>query len=181
MYKAKLYSRMRFANSECPSLNDEVYDLDTTPECVMHGAVLRQHQWKDEMIVSTKASCLAGNNNPDYQLQVQNLLRYTLVGNKHRVTTIHDSLRDDLIGWYHMHLGHPANQHKAMQGVFYWPHIETTIAEFVRQCITCKQAKLHGGKQEYGMLPLRTIQTVNPFILPTLILSYHTKAAATRG
>lgn len=41
--------------------------------------------------------------------------------------------------------------------------MKTTIARFVKKCIICKRAKLHGGKQEYGLLPPRTMQTVNPF------------------
>ena len=91
---ANAFSRMRFANSECPSINDEVDTLNTTPECVMHGPVNYQHQENDEMIASIKAACLAGTNNPDYQLQV--LLGCTMVGYKHRVI-VPDSLRDDLI------------------------------------------------------------------------------------
>ena len=135
---ADAFSRMRFANSEGPSINDEVFTLNTTPECVMHGPIIYQHQENDEMIASIKAACLAGTNNPDNQLQV--LLGCTMVGYKHRVIVPY-SLRDDLIDWYHMNLGHPAShrQHKTMQSTFYWPHMATTIDKFVRKCIKCKR------------------------------------------
>ena len=128
----------------------------------MHGSVIYQHQENDEMIASIKAACLAGTNNQDYQLQV--LLGCTMVGDKHRVI-VPDSLRDDLIDWYHINIGHPAShrQHKTMQSTFYWPHMETTIDKFVRKCIKCKRSKLHGRKQAYGLLPPRTNRTVNPF------------------
>ena len=36
------FSRMRFANIKGPSINDEVYTLNTTPECVMHRTVPRE-------------------------------------------------------------------------------------------------------------------------------------------
>ncbi|OWZ02754.1 Pol Polyprotein [Phytophthora megakarya] len=50
-----------------------------------------------------------------------------------------------------------------MRHTFYWSSMESTIAGFVHQCVVCKRAKLHGGKQDYGLLPPRTTKTVNPF------------------
>ncbi|POM60314.1 Gag-pol fusion protein [Phytophthora palmivora] len=41
--------------------------------------------------------------------------------------------------------------------------MEPTIARFVKKCIIFKRAKLHGGKQDYGLLSPRTMKTVNPF------------------
>ncbi|OWZ22105.1 Pol Polyprotein [Phytophthora megakarya] len=46
-----------------------------------------------------------------------------------------------------------------MRHTFYWPSMETTIAKFVKKCVTCKRAKVHGGKQDYGLLPPRTMTT----------------------
>ena len=83
------FSRMRSATSDDPSLNDEVYTLNTISECVMHGPVICQHQENDEMIASIRASCLAGTNNPDYQLT--RLLGCTLLGYKHDRLVPHES------------------------------------------------------------------------------------------
>lgn len=47
---------------------NELYATKTEPACVMHGPVLRQHQDSNEMIQTIETACLAGNNNPDYQL-----------------------------------------------------------------------------------------------------------------
>ncbi|POM79176.1 Rapid-growth-like protein 25 [Phytophthora palmivora] len=112
--------------------------------------------------MTIKAACLAGSNNPDYQLMP--LLGCTLVAYQKRVIAP-ESLRDGLISWYHQNLGHPASerQFKTMRHTFYWPNMEATISRFVKKCIICKRAKLHGGKQDYGLLPPRTMRTVNPF------------------
>ena len=50
-----------------------------------------------------------------------------------------------------------------MWPIFYWPGMSTTIERFIRTCVTCKRAKLHGGKQKHGLLPPRTLQSANPF------------------
>lgn len=141
---------------------DEVFALTTTHECVMHGSVLRQHQEKDVMLQKIKNACLARNNNPDYQLLP--LLGCTLVDYKKRVV-VPDTLREDLIAWYHYNLGHPASdrQYKTMQPIFYWPSMSATIERFIHACVVCKQAKLHGGKQQHGLLPPRTLRSANPF------------------
>ncbi|GMF30837.1 unnamed protein product [Phytophthora fragariaefolia] len=149
---ADAFSRMRFATSDGPTLNEEIYALNTQYECVMHGPVIREHQEKDTMIQQIKTACLAGNNNPDYQLMP--LLGCTLVAYLKRVIAP-KSLRDDLIAWYHQNLGHPAceRQFKTMRQTFYWPKMESSITKFVKNGITCKTAKLHGGKQHHGHLP----------------------------
>ena len=30
-------------------------------------------------------------------------------------------------------------------------------------CLVCKRAKVHGTKQDYGILPLRNFKSANPF------------------
>eukprot|EP00644_Phytophthora_capsici_P004502 jgi/Phyca11/110991/e_gw1.19.664.1 len=128
----------------------------------MHGPVIREYQEADATVQDIKTACLAGTNNPDYQLVP--LLGCNLVA-YHRRVVIPDALRVDLISWYHQNLGHPASerQFKTMRHTFYWPSMESTIAKFVKKCITCKRAKVHGGKQDYGHLPPRTMASVDPF------------------
>ncbi|GMF24808.1 unnamed protein product [Phytophthora fragariaefolia] len=41
--------------------------------------------------------------------------------------------------------------------------MESSITKFVKKCITCKTSKLHGGKQQHGHLPPRTVKAYNPF------------------
>ena len=41
--------------------------------------------------------------------------------------------------------------------------MQTTIVEYVKQCTNCKRANVHGGSQDHGLLPTRTLKTVNPF------------------
>lgn len=159
---ADAFSRMRFAIGNDAALVDEIYATNERTECVMDGPVIREHQEADDMVQKIKAACLAGTNNPDYQLI--RLLGCTLVAYQKRVIAP-DSLRDDMIAWYHQNLGHPAGerQFKTMRHTFYWPNMETSIVKFVKKCTTCKRAKLHGGKQDFGLLPPRSMRTVNPF------------------
>ena len=98
---ADAFSRMQFNKAHDQSYaeeTDEVFALATKHECVMHGPVLRQHQEGDSMLQRIKDACLAGNNNPDYQLLP--LLGCTLVAYEKRVV-VPDTLREDLIAWYH--------------------------------------------------------------------------------
>ncbi|OWZ13223.1 LOW QUALITY PROTEIN: Pol Polyprotein [Phytophthora megakarya] len=116
---------------------EEVYVADSKPECVMHGLVLREHYQNDKMIH-----------------------KFT----RHRII-VPNSLRADLMDWYHQNLCHPGGirQYKTMHQIFYWPSMATTITEFCDKCQTCKHPKIHGGKQGYGKLPPRTLKTVEPF------------------
>lgn len=41
--------------------------------------------------------------------------------------------------------------------------MEASIIKRVKLCLTCKRPKFHGGKQDYGLLPPRTLKTVNPW------------------
>ncbi|CAI5724984.1 unnamed protein product [Peronospora destructor] len=94
---ADAFLRMQFgkAHDQSPAgETDEIYALTTKHECVMHGPVLRQHQEEDAMLQRIKDTCLAGNNNPDYQLLP--LLGCTLMAYKKRVV-VPDTLREDLI------------------------------------------------------------------------------------
>ncbi|CAI5716290.1 unnamed protein product [Peronospora destructor] len=68
---ADAFSRMQFdkVHDQSPAgETDKIYALTTKHECVMHGTVLRQHQEEDAMLQRNKDTCLAGKNNPDYQL-----------------------------------------------------------------------------------------------------------------
>jgi cleavage and polyadenylation specificity factor subunit 1 len=159
---ADAFSRMRFEIAEQTSLMEEICATTEEPQCVMQGSVIRDHQEKDETLQKIKSACLAGKNNPDYKLMP--LLGCTLVAYQGRVV-IPESLRGDLIEWYHANLGHPGaeRQFKTMRPILYWPGMEATIVKFVSTCVTCKRAKVHGGKQDYGLLPPRTLKTVNPW------------------
>ena len=114
------------------------------------------------MLQKTKDACLAGNNNPNYQLLT--LLGCTLVAYEKQVM-ISDTLQEDLISWYHQNLGHSASdrQNKTMRPIFYWPGMSSAIERFIRTCVTCKREKLHGGKQQHGLLPPRMLQSAKPF------------------
>ena len=50
-----------------------------------------------------------------------------------------------------------------MRQIFYWPSMQTTIVEYVKKCMICKRAKVHGGSQDHGLLLPLTLKTVNPF------------------
>uniref|UniRef100_A0AAV1U4K5 RNA-directed DNA polymerase n=1 Tax=Peronospora matthiolae TaxID=2874970 RepID=A0AAV1U4K5_9STRA len=162
---ADAFSRMRFDAMNTKThlqLADEICATADEPDCVMHGPVLCEHQDKDLMIQKIKTACLNGNNNPDYQLLP--ILGCTLVAYQKRVI-VPDSLREDLIRWYHLTLSHPGGerQYKTMRQVLYWPGMEAAIIKNAKDCLICKKAKVHGGKQDYGLLPPRTLKTVNPF------------------
>ncbi|EGZ19143.1 hypothetical protein PHYSODRAFT_463517, partial [Phytophthora sojae] len=36
---------------------------------------------------------------------------------------------------------------------FWWPEMEKETLDYVKACVDCKRAKLHGGKQKYGRIP----------------------------
>ncbi|OWY98511.1 Pol Polyprotein [Phytophthora megakarya] len=143
------FTRMRFESNQQPPLEGEIYAADNVPECVMHGPVIRDHQAKDETIQKIKTACLTGDNNPDYKLM--SLLGCTLVAYHGRVI-IPESLREDLVDWYHQNQV-SERQFKTMRQALYWPNMETFIAKQLKKCLVCKRAKVHDGKQDYGLLP----------------------------
>ena len=88
-------------------LADAIRATADEPDCVMNGPVLHEHQDKDLMIKKINTACLNGSNSPDYQLLP--LLGCTLVAYQKRVI-VPDSLREDLIRWYHLTLSHPGGE-----------------------------------------------------------------------
>ena len=70
-----------------------------------------------------------------------------------------------MVHWYHENFGHSASArlYKTMRQTLYWPNIEKTIHDLVKKCLTCKRAKVHGGNEDFGLLPPRTMKTINPF------------------
>ncbi|POM79703.1 Pol protein [Phytophthora palmivora] len=50
-----------------------------------------------------------------------------------------------------------------MRQVLYWPGMEGFINAQIKKCLVCKRSKVHGGKQDYGLLPPRSLKTVNPW------------------
>lgn len=155
---ADAFSRMRVATNESKSLHEAIYAARNESECVRHGPVIRQHQDADKMFQKIKTACLACSNSYDYQLETVPWLPQKRV-------LAPESLRNDLIAWYHHNLGHSASerQFKSMRHTFYWPRMGSTIAMRIRKCVVCERAKLHGGQQDYRLLPPRTLKTVNPF------------------
>ena len=91
------------------------------------------------MLQKTKDACLAGNNNPNYQLLT--LLGCTLVDYEKQVM-VSDTLQEDLIAWYHQNLGHSASdrQNKTMRPILYWPGMSSAIERFIRTCVACMEA-----------------------------------------
>ena len=154
-----MLSHVRFASSEGPSLNDEVYALGTQSETVMLGPVVCHHQDGDEMIQTIQLPRLAWTNNPYYHLKT--FLGCTMVSYKHRVLMADSIIWSDGITWVSVTQKKSAVQ--TMRTTFSWPSVETTIADFVHKCITCKWSKLYGGKQDYGLLSIITRKVVNPF------------------
>ncbi|POM74151.1 LOW QUALITY PROTEIN: Pol protein [Phytophthora palmivora] len=122
----------------------------------MHGPVIRDHQDKDPMIQKIKTACRAGMHTPDYKLKP--LLGCPLVTYQKRVI-IPKSLREDLVDWYHQNLGHPdpERQFKTMHQILYWLSMES------HRLGNVSPTKAHSGKQDYGLLPPRTLKTVNPW------------------
>ncbi|KAJ0391230.1 hypothetical protein P43SY_008411 [Pythium insidiosum] len=160
---ADAFSRMRFDTTETFNCLNELLASSTEDRmCPFQGSTIKAMQEQDEMINQIKSACLAGNNNSDYKLR--QMLGSTLVTYQGRVL-IPESLREDLISWYHHNLGHPGaeRQFKTMQPTFYWPGMEASIKQHTSKCITCKRAKLKGGRQAYAQVPLRTMKHVDPW------------------
>ncbi|POM80848.1 LOW QUALITY PROTEIN: Pol protein [Phytophthora palmivora] len=93
---------------------------------------------------------------PDYKLKP--LLGCPLVTYQKRVI-IPKSLREDLVDWYHQNLGHPdpERQFKTMHQILYWLSMES------HRLGNVSPAKAHSGKPDNGLLPPRTLKTVNPW------------------
>ena len=159
---ADAFYQMRFDTSERAQMHDEINAATDDPVCVMHGPVILQHQERDETTQTISSAYLAGQKNPDYKLLA--LLGCTLVAFQGRVV-VPDTLRDDLLDWYHHNLGHagPNRLYKTMRQSLYWTAMKSSIIKRVKLCLTCKRAKVHGARQDYGLLPPRTFKTVTPW------------------
>lgn len=95
-------------------MHDEINAATDDLLCVMPDPVILQHQERDETIQTIKSGCLAGQNNPHYKLLA--LLGCTLDTFQGRIV-VPDTLRDDLLDWYHYNFGHasPDRLYKTMR------------------------------------------------------------------
>ncbi|KAJ0408806.1 hypothetical protein P43SY_000702 [Pythium insidiosum] len=124
---ADAFSRMRFEQAATRNVCEELYSSTLDENiCPFHGPTLRRHQEADDMIAKIKNACLAGQNNPDYKLIP--FFGCTLVTHQGRVL-VPNSLRADLVDWYHQNLGHAGSerQYKTMRSTFFWPGMEASI------------------------------------------------------
>lgn len=136
--------------------------LIDTVDCVVDGHYIKKHQSEDEAMQKLIQSCMNDTNEPDYQ--ILNVMGTRLL-TYHKRVVIPKLLCDVMVEWYHTNLVHPGAKHQyhTMKPGFYWSGMERTIVDFVKKCMTCKRAKLHGGEKSYGKLPPRRMQIVDPF------------------
>ncbi|GMF23527.1 unnamed protein product [Phytophthora lilii] len=59
---------MSFATNNDQTLYEEIRAASIEFACVTHGPVICEHQEADQMVQTIKTACIAGTNNPDYQL-----------------------------------------------------------------------------------------------------------------
>ena len=55
----------------------------------------------------------------------------------------------------------PLRLHKTMRQILFWTSVETAIARLIKTCLKYKLAEVHVRKKDFGIVPLRTLSSVN--------------------
>ena len=73
---------------------------------------------------------------------------------------IPSSLRERILGWYHVYLVHPGSvrMHKTINATMTWPKMKAEIERYCRTCGKCQLAKRKTKK--YGKLPAKVAETI---------------------
>ncbi|KAE8983069.1 hypothetical protein PR001_g23554 [Phytophthora rubi] len=146
---ADAFSRLRYDYVK-QATEDELLAVEEE-EVTIDGAVLKKHQLADSTTKAVITRLEQNAADPDNSLRAA--LGAVLLHFKKRVV-VPASLRKDIVELYHDYLLHPgAEKQFRSMATFWWPGMETEVKKYVTVCMQCKRAKLHGGKQEYGLLP----------------------------
>ncbi|KAE8993900.1 hypothetical protein PR001_g19447 [Phytophthora rubi] len=112
---------------------------------------MKKHQLNDSTCKDIISQLERNEGDPEYTLPPA--LGVVLLHYRKRVV-VPESLRNNLVELYHEYLLHPgAEKQFRTMATFWWPGMEGDVTNFVKKCVDCKKAKLHGGKQQYGHLP----------------------------
>lgn len=146
---ADAFSRLRY--DFVKQSNEEELLAVEEEEVPIDGQVMKKYQLADTTCEKVIAQLEQKTADPDYSLRPA--LGVVLLHYRKKVV-VPLALRKNLIEMYHAYLLHPGGekQHHTMS-TFWWPGMEEEIKKFVKSCIDCKKAKLHGGKQKFGHLP----------------------------
>ncbi|KAJ8566722.1 hypothetical protein ON010_g6402 [Phytophthora cinnamomi] len=146
---ADAFSRLQYDHVKRVT-EDELCAIEEE-EQLIDGAIMKKHQLEDPTCNSIIERLEHNSADPDYALRPA--LRTVLLHYRKRVM-VPDSLRQDLIEFYHDNLLQPSGEKQfRTMATFWWPNMEKDVNAFVKKCIACKRAKLHGGKQNYGRIP----------------------------
>ena len=156
---ADIFSRIEYEN-EIKTANKESLFEDS--EFLLHGKVIKKYQLNDIEVSKIIQSIDENDTNNDYKMKSK--LGSILLTYKNKIL-IPTEIRLRLVIFYHSNLLHPGVEktYQSMKQIFYWPGMKNTILRFNKTCITCKKAKLHGGKQDYGKIPAKKVTSNNPF------------------
>jgi predicted aspartyl protease len=158
---ADSFSRLPRNSSSESSVLEELFVVEE--ECLLNGDIMKKYQLDDHSIKKTIEEIQNSQHDPDYRLEPR--MGSILLTFKHKVV-VPESVRKELIIFYHQNLIHPGvrKQIQTMKQIFWFPEMSKMIDSYISNCITCKKAKAHGGRQHYGEIPLKkSSTTVNPF------------------
>ena len=155
---ADALSRLPFEPT--PTNSDEIYMIRRASEMAedfpLSLQLIAAHQKDDEHLVND-----IKKPHPKYVLDKGSVELYTT--NDHKVY-VPETLRDNLLSWYHEMLHHPGETRMSatIKQHFYWPGIDAAISHHVKTCDTCQTSKVTAPKK-YGKVPLPTDTTADPW------------------
>ena len=91
-----------------------------------------------------------------------NLEETDLVTYKNKIY-VPNTLRRNMIEWYHNYLCHPGISRltETLRRLFYWPGLDKDVKQHVKGCAICRYTKRRSRK--YGKLPYKNSQTLTPW------------------
>ena len=161
-FGADAFSRMRFDTAEQPQMHDEL-----TPRRTIHHLSCTTQAYSSTKSAMKRSRRLILRASPARTTRTTTCLFSSDARLSHfKVVSLSQThcVRTSCI-WYHHNLvqAGPDRLYKTMRQSLYCTSIKSSIIKRVKLCLTCKRAIIHGVRQDYGLLPSRTLKTVNPW------------------
>ncbi|GMF34867.1 unnamed protein product [Phytophthora fragariaefolia] len=115
-------------------------------DVALDWSVIKKHQRNDSSCKNIISQLGRNESDPEYTLR--HAPGVVPLHYRKRVV-VPESLRINLVELYHEYLVHPgAEKQFRSMATFWWPGMDGDMANFVKKCVDCTKAKLHGKKQQ---------------------------------
>ena len=166
-------SLSRMDRKEIPEneMNEEIYRMKRTYKasndviCPVDFRTIYKEQRKEESKLCQQKNKYVKKEHCDMMLWLAKPSDHAKIEEKDYRIYVPESLRKQMVDWYHINLLHPGGDrtYYMMKEYFFWPGMKNDVKSVIKKCKVCQMNKITAGKS-YGLLPVKdNIEKMRPW------------------